>query len=257
VHGTQHTTSTAPCAADHIFENYHRVVHRPARGQPGSSIVMRWRASCQFFTRRAHQSHGPRLTRAISQDRERVRGSENWSRRKFLSEPRMEQLEPGGSHGTRLLTDSSHRLERLEKLEQLVGTQGDSAVTHTIPHASESRSFGRNYTHVYNSALAPHSWNGPPCAAPMPLRTCACSLLGVMRAHGGRAPAPTMLILPDSLSPLLRAVLWTQLTRNHKITVIGIRGCHLKAYAISFNLAFLRRGKRIQHCNFIESRNDI
>jgi hypothetical protein len=42
-------------------------------------------------------------------------------------------------------------------------------------------------------------------------------------------------------------VLWIQSTGNNKITVIGIGCCHLEAYAISFTLAFLSRGKRIQH----------
>jgi len=35
----------------------------------------------------------------------------------------------------------------------------------------------------------------------------------------------------------------------NKITVIGIGCCHIKAYAISFTLAFFRRSKRIQHMN--------
>ena len=62
---------------------------------------------------------------------------------------------------------------------------------------------------------------------------------------------------PYSLQPLLRVVLWTQLTGNNKITVIGIRCCHLIADAIAFNLAFLGRGIRLQHRNVIESRHSI
>jgi hypothetical protein len=34
VHWTQHTTSTAPCAADYISKNIHRLVQRPAEGKP-------------------------------------------------------------------------------------------------------------------------------------------------------------------------------------------------------------------------------
>jgi len=52
-------------------------------------------------------------------------------------------------------------------------------------------------------------------------------------------------------------VLWIQLTGNNKITFIGICFCHLKADAISFNLAFFGRRKRIQHCDSLESRYDI
>lgn len=59
------------------------------------------------------------------------------------------------------------------------------------------------------------------------------------------------------LQPLLRAVLRIQSTGDHKVTFIGVRFRHCKAYAISFGLAFLRRGKGIQHRNLFESRHDI
>ena len=39
--------------------------------------------------------------------------------------------------------------------------------------------------------------------------------------------------------------------------VIGIGCHHLKGDAVSFNLAFLRRGKRIQYGDFFESRHYV
>ena len=121
VHWTQHTTSTAPCAADHIFENNHRVVHRPARGQPGSSIVMRGAPPASFLPVALinHMDlalHGRSVTIGREYDKVRAEvGAKSGANREAHTEQNFSPI-----------PRTAHRLEPLEKLEQLVGTQGDS-----------------------------------------------------------------------------------------------------------------------------------
>ena len=155
VHWTQHTTSPAPSASGHIFEYNHRVVHRPAEGQSSSSIVMRGAppaspspAALMKHMALALQGRSINIGRECDEVRAEV-GAKSGANREWNNSNREAHTEQNSSPIPR----TAHRLEPLEQLERLVGTQGDSTVTRTIPHASENRPFARHYAHVHNSLL--------------------------------------------------------------------------------------------------------